>query len=315
MWRRKGQGTIMNELVSAVITTYKREPKILKRAIDSVVGQTYNPIEIIVVDDSPPDYKFRDDIKKLIESFDIKIHYVRHETNKGACIARNTGLNIAHGTYIAYLDDDDEWLSNKIEKQIQEFRCDDIALVCCQIWVVKEKTGRKKIQPKSTYEGYVYPQLICDNFIGSTSFPLIRKKMLEEIGGFDPLMESSQDFDVWTRLAKKYKVAFIKEPLGIYHWHEGDQITKNPQRKISGMERINEKNIDYLNRDRRAKWCRTIKLVPLYAKNLQLGKALVIWGNAVVRYPFGVYTNIEYLLRIVKGYSEAYKNKKNNVKQ
>lgn len=302
----------MNELVSVVITTYKRKPEIVKCALDSVVRQTYKPIEIIVVDDSPSDYEFRGEVKKLIENFYEKINYIQHKTNEGACIARNTGLKMAHGVYIAYLDDDDEWLSNKIEKQIKAFKCDDIAIVYSQIWVINDKTGKRKIQPKSVYEGYVYPQLICDNFIGSTSFPLIRKKMLEEIGGFDPLMESSQDFDVWTRLAKKYKVAFIKEPLGIYHWHEGDQITKNPQKKISGMERINEKNIDYLNKNRRARWYRTIKLAPLYAKNLQLGKALVIWGNAVVRYPFGVYTNIEYLLRILKGFYCAYINKNNN---
>ena len=80
-----------------------------------------------------------------------------------------------------------------------------------------------------------------ENFIGSTSFPLIRKSCLEEIGGFDVLMQSAQDYDVWLRLSDKYSIDYFDEELGIYHVHGEKQITKNPDKKIAGLERLNEK--------------------------------------------------------------------------
>ena len=114
----------MNELVSAVIITYKRKPEIVKRALESVLSQTYRPLEIIVVDDSPCDYELRSQVRETVESFNEEICYIQHEKNCGACVARNTGLKRAHGKYIAFLDDDDEWVSDKIEKQIAAFNDD-----------------------------------------------------------------------------------------------------------------------------------------------------------------------------------------------
>ena len=110
-------------MVSAIITTYKREPSMVLRALDSIIAQTYRDIEIIVVDDSPADYSERDAvrlaiIKRQSENPDISIKYIAHEKNMGACVARNTGLDAANGEYVAYLDDDDEWLENKLEVQV-----------------------------------------------------------------------------------------------------------------------------------------------------------------------------------------------------
>lgn len=300
----------MNELVSAVVTTYKREPEIVKRALDSVVSQTYRPLEIIVVDDSPQDYNLRDDVKKLIETYEEDIYYIQHETNSGACAARNTGLKLSHGKYIAFLDDDDEWIKDKIEKQVDAFRSDDIVFVYCPIWSVDDTTGKRKLRYTKFYEGYIYPQLMYSNFVGSTSFPLIRKKTLEDIGGFDLLMPASQDYDVWIRLAQKHKVACIAEPLGIYHWHDGEQISKDPKKKIIARERIYEKNIDYINKDRRVRWHRMVYSTPEYAKNMQLGKALSVWSKAVTLCPLNIYTNIRYLWRTIKAYISALSARK-----
>lgn len=134
--------------------------------------------------------------------------------------------------------------------------------------------------------------------------------MLEDIGGFDPLMTASQDYDVWVRLARKYKVAYINEPLGIYHWHDGDQITKDPKKKLAAMKRIDEKNIDYINKNRRIKWYRMIYSIPVYAKDMQMRKALLIWSKAVALHPLGIYMNIKFLLRAVKGYCSTIVRRK-----
>ena len=95
-------------------------------------------------------------------------------------------------------------------------------------------------------EENICENLLIKNFIGSTSFPLIKTECLRNIGGFDPLMQSAQDIDVWIRLCEKYKINCVDEALITYHFHEGEQITTNPKKKINGAERLNEKNMKYL---------------------------------------------------------------------
>jgi GT2 family glycosyltransferase len=139
-----------------------------------------------------------------------------------------------------------------------------------------------------------------DNFIGSTSFPLLRTSALREIGGFDPLMLSAQDYDVWLRLSEKFTVSYVEEPLVIYHVHAGEQISKSFKKKIGGMERINEKNAAYLRKNRRARWFRNLKLVPMYAGDGQKGKALKYWWKAAWTCPWQVKQNLRYLVRALK---------------
>ncbi len=133
-------------MVSVIITTYKREPEMVLRAIDSVLVQTFHDIEIIVVDDSPADFPARKDVRAAVEmrqneNARISIRYIAHSKNKGACVARNTGLEAATGEYIAYLDDDDEWLPEKIEKQMQVMQKSNAGLVYCGNTVKNDRTG------------------------------------------------------------------------------------------------------------------------------------------------------------------------------
>ena len=106
-------------LVSVIIPTYKRLG-MLGRAIDSVLNQTYNNIEIIIVDDNNEDSEYRKETERFMKKYDdnIEIKYVKHKQNKNGAAARNTGINNANGVYIAFLDDDDEFSPKKIELQI-----------------------------------------------------------------------------------------------------------------------------------------------------------------------------------------------------
>ena len=294
----------MNKLpmVTVVITTYKREPKMVRRAIDSVINQTYSNIQIIVVDDSPNTYELRDSIKDMVLSYK-KIIYIQHEKSKGACIARNTGLQVAKGEYIAYLDDDDEWMPNKIEKQLKCFDDEETAIVYCGHKEYHE-AGNVVVDTKCKgYSGYLYEKLLQEgNFIGSTSFVLMKKDYLKKIGGFDPLMESAQDADVWLRLAKKYKISFVDESLVVYHIHDGERITTNYKKKINGITRLIEKNKDYINVNSKvySRYCRELAL--LYACDGELRHALYKWGEGIVKKPSLVLTHITCLLQLFVKY-------------
>lgn len=290
-----------NELVTAVITTCRRKPETVKRAIDSVLHQSYENIELIVVDDSPEDYSLRKEVEKTVRSFN-GVLYVPLERNMGACAARNKGIGMANGEFVAFLDDDDEWLPQKIEKQLAVFNlCDKkTALVYCGSITVNDADGTERERKTQFLSGKVFDELIKENFIGSTSFPLIRTEALKDVGGFDVDMQAAQDCDLWLRIAEKYEINFDKDVLVRYHIHENGQITSNPAKRIAGLERLNMKNAGYLDRHDEAKWIRLIKLAPCYALTDNFFTAFKKWISAVRIRPFNIKTNARYLLNIIK---------------
>lgn len=281
-------------LVSAVITTYKRRPEIVVRAINSVLNQTYSHIELIVVDDSPANYSLRPQVRAMIDSLnDTRIRYIPHEQNMGACAARNTGLANANGAWIAYLDDDDEWLPTKLERQMnkQEQCSPDTAIIYCGTFAVNENKGTTATGSKRYLRGHVFNKLIEGNFIGTTSIPLIQTSALREIGGFDPLMLSAQDYDVWLRIAKKYPIDYVAEPLVRYYIHSGERITDNPKAKIAGSERIFAKNETSIQKNPVALWVHLRRIAPYHAWNGDFSKAFQYWWRAVCLFPAKIKDN------------------------
>lgn len=272
-------------MVSAIITTYKRPPEIVKRAAQSVLNQSYRDIELLIVDDSPVTYELRKAVRDMALSLADNVRYIAHEKNMGACAARNTGVKNAKGEFVAFLDDDDEWLPEKIEKQLSVMKQnDEVALVYCGRYIHYASKNIEKQERVEFREGKVYENLILNNFIGSTSFPLIRKAVLEELGGFDVNMPAAQDFEMWLRIAKGYKIDYIKEPLVRYYIHEGEQITKNHRKKIEALERVNEINMNYLERHSKAYSIRILRMLPLYAE-FDIPKARKLFVQAVKMYP------------------------------
>ena len=119
----------MGCLVSVIIPTYKRKLDYVSNALQSVLNQTYDDIEIIVVDDSPNDFPYRDEIKNYIEKLnDDRVIYIRNEKNLGGSLSRNVGINASRGEYITFLDDDDEYMPGKVEKQLKFMLSNDCDL-------------------------------------------------------------------------------------------------------------------------------------------------------------------------------------------
>ena len=279
-------------LVTCAITTHKRKSEIVERALKSILNQTHKNIEVFVIDDSPSDWEYRNDVKAMVESYSEKnVTYIPHDKCMGACVARNTALENANGKYIGFLDDDDEWKPEKVEKMIEAFTNDDIALVYSDRETVYDSSEEKKIQNPKVFTGDVFDSLILENYIGSTSFPILKTECLRNIGGFDPLLQSAQDYDVWLRLAEKYKVNYVNESLSLYHWHEGEQITKNPLKKVNGLERIMKKNRTYLSQHPDAYRSRAFELMPWCVRGKKYGQALSFWFKAVFKRPFKFKSN------------------------
>lgn len=299
-----------HQMVSAVITTYKREPSMVCRAVSSIMAQTYQPIEIIVVDDSPETYPLREAVQQSVRELCPDVHYICHEKNRGACVARNTGLRAAKGEFIAYLDDDDEWLPEKISKQMGVMCSTNAKLVYCSCICQNDTTGIQHARKARFLRGDVFSELLKGNFIDSTSFPLIETAALRSIDGFDVQIQSAQDYDVWLRLAQQYSVDYVQEPLVIYHEHEGEQITSNPQKKIAGLERINEKYSQWINQDPGVWQIRHTAILPYYVRNGEMGKAIWEWGRCVSKQPAQIHLHTVNLIRIIKTYVQCFLSKK-----
>lgn len=230
-------------MVSCIVTTYQRPIEILKRALDSVVNQTYQDIELIVVNDAPAKKQLAEEIGRLLEGYAVRKQYIISEVNQGACAARNTGITHARGEFLAFLDDDDEWLPKKLETQLSYMQGQAVALVYCSHYIIDKNARKRLIEEPLAREGFhenAFEQLLRINFIGSTSYPLLRTEAVREVGGFTEGLVSSQDHDLWLRIAKKYQIAYCKEPLVVLYYSQ-DGISRNIQSCVQSYEYLLEK--------------------------------------------------------------------------
>ncbi len=225
--------------VTAVITTYGREAGIVKRAMDSVFAQSYPVRELLVVDDNKDGSEFSEGIKSLCDSYP-NAAYIKQDGNRGSCAARNLGIQHACGEFIAFLDDDDQWLPDKIEKQMQAFENDkSLGLVFCSGIVVDEINGTESdyynlhMKKDISFED----ELGCD-YVGSTSNPLIKKKCFDVVGGFWEGQPARQDYEMWLRISKQFKIHGIEGKHFIYNQHGGVQITKDKRKSYAGFRNI-----------------------------------------------------------------------------
>jgi len=289
----------LDNLVSVIIPTYKRPYWVLMRAVKSVLDQSYTNLEVIIVDDSGTNDTNRNDVENEIRKItDHRVRYIQHAYNQGACKARNTGIENSRGNYIAFLDDDDEWLPNKLELQLKKMDASQAGLVYCDYYAItlKDDIQVKKDVRAHRISGWVYDELILRNFIGSTSFVLLKKEVLDSCGNFNESMKSAQDFELWLRISKKYEVDYVDTPLVNYYVHGGERITSNVDSQIQGHESINALNMDYLATNPKVLCMRRLKLVHYYAVKNCYKTALLKWFDAVKIYPF----QIENLLSLLK---------------
>lgn len=214
------------ELISVIIPTYKRIDT-LERALNSVFNQTYTNIELIVVDDNAKFPETREKVEKIIEKYNGKIKLIKNKDNLGGGLSRNEGIKVASGKYIAFLDDDDEYYPEKLEKQYsllkeKEKEGEKVGLIYCYATYVYPKTTRLV---KKDYEGIPLKEHMIQ-CIAATSWWLCPKKALLDIGGFENVSSHQDATLILSLLYHNYKIYRVPEVLLNYYVHDGDGITK-----------------------------------------------------------------------------------------
>lgn len=274
---------------SIIIPLYNKSPYV-KKALESIYAQTFRDFELIVVDDGSTDESYSVAKSSLIDS-GTKYQLI-HQGNLGASVARNNGVAASRGDYVCFLDADDWWSASFLERidwLIREFP--EAGIYGSNYYYVKN--GRQRVCVKSAKTGYIN---YCKVYSDGLAMPLtsisvaINREVFEKTGGFNPKLKLGEDFDLWIRIALKFRVAFLNEPLAYYfqdsdpEWR-GIGKLQSPQHhmlwNVGYLEKEERTNLDY---KRLIDRLRTYGLLPyylssLYRESARQELAKVDWSN------------------------------------
>ena len=206
-------------LVSVIIPTYRRSA-FLRRAIESVIAQTYSPVEVIVVEDGSHE------AREVASSFGARVTYL-WQKNQGAAVARNTAAAAARGSWLALLDDDDFWSPDKLERQFELLRAfPSLGFVHTNYFWFRNGCGqpRPPEQVHSVPSGWVTQQLVLDRFSIGTSTVLVRADLFRKVGGFNPAYRLVQDYDLWIRLSQVAQFGYLTTPVAYYEAEAQEEL-------------------------------------------------------------------------------------------
>jgi glycosyltransferase involved in cell wall biosynthesis len=239
--RRSGESRMngRHALVTVVMITYNRAD-LAARAAASVLSQTSQDFELVVVDDCSTD-ETRDVIQALQ---DPRIVYIRHDVNRGASAARNTGMSRAQGDYIALLDDDDEWLPAKLEKQLRLIESSRLrpGLVYCWMEYLQGGSHLRYYTPQA--RGNIFDQILNQQCIGNSSTVLMTRPAVERVGRFDETLVRGTDGDYFRRLAQRFPVDFVPEVLVKYHIDHPLRATSDSKQGVLNAMRSEERKLE-----------------------------------------------------------------------
>lgn len=213
--------------VSIIIPTFNR-CTVLQRALNSIYRQSYTDYEVLVIDDGSTD-----GTAKMIEQLFPEVRYF-YQSNNGVSASRNNGLVHAKADWLAFLDSDDEWLPDKLTKQMNEFQLNPDYKICHteEHWI---RNGVKVNQMKKHRKegGWIFMHCLPLCAMSPSSI-MIHRSVFEQVGDFDISLPACEDYDLWLRITAQYPVLFIEEPLILKYGGHEDQLSQ----KYWGMDRF-----------------------------------------------------------------------------
>ena len=223
-------------LVSIIMPVYNGMP-FLKEAVDSVFKQTYKEFELIVINDGSSDgsLRFLEETKKRAKER-LKII---NQTNRGQVVAKNNGIKVAQGDFIAFLDSDDVWDKEKLTVQMEFFKKHPTLFLCyTEAFLIDEnskKIGYRSVN--SLYKGRCFDLLIKRNNITASSV-VLKRKCIDTVGKFDETLNCCENWDLWLRISKFFEIGYIKKPLTSYRIHSSHMSNKRSKMLMGRIEVI-----------------------------------------------------------------------------
>jgi glycosyltransferase involved in cell wall biosynthesis len=218
--------------VSVIIPTYNRRNELI-RAIDSARAQSCPPAQIIVVDDKS-DFSVS---SFLFDRYGDTVQVISNDRNLGPSESRNIGARAAKGEYIAFLESDEYWHPEKLEKQMAVFAMNrDVGLVYCDQWLVTPDGLQSGFKYK-LIDNQLWEHLLDGWLMTSPSTLVFRRSVFMQLGGFDPQLRSSEDHDLWMRLAQaQIPVAYCPERLSYFSMDPYDRLSYADETRLNGTK-------------------------------------------------------------------------------
>jgi glycosyltransferase involved in cell wall biosynthesis len=275
--------------VTVIIPTYNRA-QFIHLAITSVLAQTFQDYEIVIVDDASTD-----NTELIVKSFSCeKIRYIRHDKNKGEAEARNTGVKNSQGEFIAFIDDDDEWMTEKLERQVKLInQCEKrVGAIYTGILVIDMESRKKVDHIVPQKRGYIYNDLLAEKCPMAPSTLLLKEECFKKVGSFDASIKYGTDYDMWIRIAKEYYFEYIEDPLVKYYIHN-NKLSGNYANFAEGAEAILAKYGKVLSKNKIGLSRHLFELGLAYCESERASKGRRALMNAIYLYPWEkrYYTN------------------------
>lgn len=220
--------------VSVVLPTYNCADH-LGPAIESVLAQTYEDFELLVVDDASTDAT-----AEVVARFqgDARVRHLRHEVNRGPSAARNTGIHAATGELIAFIDADDHWAPGKLEAQVAAMEDPTVGVCCVAAWYLMPGDSTVVVKKQPPFEGdALYRELLFSNSIpAGGSGTMVRRSCFAAAGDFDEALRGAEDRDLWVRLAARCRFVFLDTPLLYFDRRRPDSAVTDAVRMARGRE-------------------------------------------------------------------------------
>jgi glycosyltransferase involved in cell wall biosynthesis len=270
-------------LVSIILPTYNRA-SLLPRSIGSVLSQTYQNFELIVVDDFSTD-----NTEIVVKSFkDQRIRYIQHEKNKGAVAARNTGIVAAKGQYIAFQDSDDEWLPSKLEKQMKIFFSapKDVGVIYTDYWLIENGVkifSRNLNHPVKEMEDNIHRSFLRVNFVNLPT-AIVKMECFQKAGLFEELPRL-QEWGLWLRISKYYNFKSTNEPL-LNAYRQTDSISHNEEANIKARKYLLAKYFKEISTDKKLLRNHYYEIGTLLCLNRRIGEGRSYFVKALKTNPF-----------------------------
>lgn len=249
----------MSPLVSVIIPTYNCRKHVLS-AVDSVLRQSMPDLEVIVVDDASTDGTSG----LLADVDDDRLTVIRSDVNLGPAGARNLALTHAGGAFVAFQDSDDIWVSTKLEKQICEYESaksrDSTEVVIYSSAEIIDEDGRilgNLWDPSFQKQGDIFQALLVRNFVPCQSV-LVKRLLIQEVGGFEASMRYAEDYLLWLRLARRYRFYCVFEPLVRYRVHSGSLTSARFPMRAGHVEALRRIGGELNDRRERRVWSRQV---------------------------------------------------------
>jgi glycosyltransferase involved in cell wall biosynthesis len=226
-------------LVSVITPTYNRA-SLLPLAVRSVLEQTHANLEMIVVDDGSTD-----DTPRVLEALRTDGRVITHrQTNSGQSVARNAGLQLARGNFVCFLDSDNLWFPDKLERQLAYLAEHPEIDVCYgEMQRIDENGTVIGTRPSmKRHSGIIWPQLLLDNFV-TFNTSMVRRSALTAIGGFDERVRVGDDYDLWLRMSVSAQFAYTGEVFGQYRVMR-DQISSDKERRFLSNQQMIQRFIE-----------------------------------------------------------------------